>query len=311
MYYRESIEKPLHILHVKTQQKLRAWNGDGLFVVTGLGSYRWEVLHRIAEFSRREITYDSDVLNAMIGILNEFKRMKQPVYHHFGVPSLPPILNTQTIGKAFGKLVSLIALPNNPDQGFATGLCWYLERPLARRAKFPSWSWTGWTGNVAKPTQGHLQYYFGFPEEHLDVKIWIELEDGSVRRWQDELMVVRSISSPQYSQHLRLEVNTVTIQRILDTSQIRVSSLTEIPSPAVHMEPRFDAEIVVNDLQQKELTIRFELTLTHKVERESRLYHRLCTQLWSGILFGCQHLEPKNTRSRGAFVMVVDDVCGH
>jgi len=77
------------------------------------------------------------------------------------------------------------------------------------------------------------------------------------------------------------------------------------------MEPRFDAEIVVNDLQKKELTIRFELNLTHKVERESRLYHRLCTQPWSGILFGCQHLEPKNTRSRGAFVMVVDDVCGH
>jgi hypothetical protein len=171
MHCCESIDKPLDILHVKTQQKMRAWNGDGPFVATGIGSHPWEILHRIAEFSKRELSYDSDVLNAMTGILSEYKRMKRPVYHHFGVPSLPPFLNTQTIGKAFGKPVSLVALPTNSDHGLATGLCWYLERPSARRAKFPSWSWTGWMGHVAKPTQDHLQYYFGFPEGHLDVKI--------------------------------------------------------------------------------------------------------------------------------------------
>lgn len=314
MHCCESIEKPLDILHVKTQQKLRAWNGDGPFVATGLGSHPWEILHRIAEYSKRELTYESDVLNAVTGILSEFKRMKRPVYHHFGVPSLPPVLNTQTIGKAFGKLVSLKTLPNNSDHGLATGLCWYLERPSARRAKFPSWSWTGWTGwtgHVAKPTQDHLQYYFGFQEGHLDVKIWVELEDGSVRRWQDEVMITESIIGHQHSQYLHLEVNTIMIQRIVETSQINRSNLAENPSFAVEKEPRFHAEIAVNDTQQEQLTVRCELTLTHEVAQESTLYQRPCNESWCGILFGCQYLEPKRARSRGAFVMVIDYIDGY
>ena len=104
MYYCESIEKPLHILHVKTQQKLRAWNGDGPFVATGLWSHPWEVLHRIAEFSRRELTYDSDVLNDMTGILNEFKRMKRtsvsPLRRAFLTSYIEHTNNWQDIWKA-------------------------------------------------------------------------------------------------------------------------------------------------------------------------------------------------------------------
>ncbi|KAI8625825.1 hypothetical protein F5Y19DRAFT_448910 [Xylariaceae sp. FL1651] len=34
-------------------------------------------------------------------------------------------------------------------EGFTNGLCWYLDRPAARRSGFPSWSWAGWKGVVA------------------------------------------------------------------------------------------------------------------------------------------------------------------
>ena len=246
MHCCESIDKPLGILHVKNRQRMRAWNGDGPFNAGGLGTYPWHVLDRIAEFSKGRLTYESDVLNAMTGILNAFRSMKRPVFHHFGVPSLPPVLNTQKIGVAFGQLVSLITLPTNPDHGLATGLCWFLEKPSQRRAGFPSWSWTGWTGQVSKPNHDRLQYYFGFPEGHLDVKIWIELEDETIRRWSDDVTTVEIHGRVRYTQYLHLEIYTIRIRFIVASDKISGNDLVGSTTPSVRADTRFNAEIVAN-----------------------------------------------------------------
>jgi hypothetical protein len=309
MHCCESIHKPLGILHVRNRQRMRAWNGDGPFNAGGLGTHPWQVLDRIAEFSKRRLTYESDVLNAMTGILNAFRSMRRPVFHHFGVPSLPPVLNTQKIGVAFGKLISLITLPTNPDHGLATGLCWFLEKPSKRRAGFPSWSWIGWMGHVSKPNHDRLQYYFGFPEGHLDVKIWIELEDGTIRRWLDHV-TIEIHDRPHYAQYLYLEIYTIRIRFILASDEISGNDLVGCTPSSVNAETRFNAEIVVNNPEQEELVVYCQLILTREVAQGSCLHHRLCTESWNGILFGRPHLEPKDSRSRGGFVMVIDFLDG-
>jgi hypothetical protein len=124
-------------------------------------------------------------------------------------------------------------------------------------------------------------------------------------------MLANSIHGPQYSQYLHLEVNTISIQQIQETSRTSDLSPTRTSPLAIDPEPSFDTEIVVNDPQQKEITIRCKLTLTRKVERASKLYEKLCTQPWCGILFGRHYIEPKSARSRGAFVMVIDQLDGY
>jgi hypothetical protein len=312
MHCCESVSKPLDLLHVKSRQRMRAWNGDGPFNSGGLGTHPWQVLDRIAEFTKRQLSYESDVLNAMIGILNAFSVMKRPVLHHFGVPCLPPFMNTQKIGVAFGKLISLVPLPDNPDHGLATGLCWFLEKPSTRRAGFPSWSWTGWMGQVSKPKHDRLRYYFGFPESQLDVKIWVEFEDKSLQRWPDYISSSAIDKRPHPSPFLKIESYTVQIVFMMSSEKISNDGINDSPEHLEQMQTTdFFAKLLVKDPDNHDLFVYTDLILTKKVEQGSSLHSRLRTEPWTGILLGPPYLEAKDSRSRGGFIMVIDFLEGY
>jgi len=91
------------------------------------------------DYSRRELTKDSDILNGILGVLNALERGASQVRHLSGVPMVIPKLRAKQ--------------PESerwtPDMGFFSGLCWNLVTPSARRPGFPSWSWTGWYGHVS------------------------------------------------------------------------------------------------------------------------------------------------------------------
>lgn len=86
------------------------------------GIYRtYEIITR---YCMRRLTYPSDILNGVLGILSTFEDTSETVHHVCGMPySLKE---------------------DNPQ----IPLHWRTEssNPTTRRSGFPSWSWTGWEG---------------------------------------------------------------------------------------------------------------------------------------------------------------------
>ncbi|KAI6767475.1 hypothetical protein HG530_005484 [Fusarium avenaceum] len=79
----------------------------------------------VTEYSKRELSYASDAVAAMMGILNKFNDS-----------SAKPV-NIETHGI--------------PSDQLEKGLLWMPlnDTSLQRRSGFPSWSWAGWAGSVA------------------------------------------------------------------------------------------------------------------------------------------------------------------
>ncbi|KAF5546413.1 ankyrin repeat-containing protein [Fusarium napiforme] len=109
-------------------------------------------------YSRRKLSLPSDTLNAMLGIFSLLARHKtRPIYHICGVPilRLPGSHEQRSRGRSRSRIVfrsngSTGVTATVSLGGFLDGLCWRLEEPARRRAGFPSWSWTGWQGVVAR-----------------------------------------------------------------------------------------------------------------------------------------------------------------
>ncbi|KAK8102377.1 HET-domain-containing protein [Apiospora sp. TS-2023a] len=88
----------------------------------------------IEEYSQRDLTYDSDALNGILGIFRQYRMNKTPVYHFWGIP------------------FSASNSHSSAEEQFLASLCWlswpqkhkYHHVNRFRRADFPSWSWTGW-----------------------------------------------------------------------------------------------------------------------------------------------------------------------
>ncbi|CAF9941764.1 hypothetical protein IMSHALPRED_002885 [Imshaugia aleurites] len=78
-----------------------------------------EYTKAIEEYTHREISYQSDVLNAFAGLLHIFSR--------------------------FFRCKTLLGLP---ESLLDIALLWKPTRQLKRRREFPSWSWAGWVGRV-------------------------------------------------------------------------------------------------------------------------------------------------------------------
>lgn len=94
------------------------------------------LLSQLQEYSKRELTYQSDSLNAFLGVLNS----------HTPMPSRPksPFLHI------IWGLTIRIEYHNDPFQVY---LNWYHEAPAARIPELPSWTWAGWGGPLVMPKE--------------------------------------------------------------------------------------------------------------------------------------------------------------
>ena len=92
---------------------------------------RQPTLYRqLCEYTKRQLSYDSDSLKAFKGILTH-----SGFYSYWGIIIVPSIkYDVQNI-----------------NMGFACGLCWEVDRQTmchTRRAGFPTWSWTSIDGQI-------------------------------------------------------------------------------------------------------------------------------------------------------------------
>ncbi|OTB04388.1 hypothetical protein M426DRAFT_261923 [Hypoxylon sp. CI-4A] len=91
----------------------------------------------LADYSRRQLSYSSDALNAFLGILQfleefDINSIWGLPYHKEGSTG-PPNVSDES------------------ETGFPTGLpmiYWHREIPTQRRPGFPSWSFLGWQGQI-------------------------------------------------------------------------------------------------------------------------------------------------------------------
>ena len=113
------------------------------------------LLSQIQEYSKKQLTYESDRLDAFLGILGDQEAFTPPIHHIWGVPVVT---------------VSMQWIP--------VGLAWYRDVPASREATLPSWSWT----SSCAGSGGAIKYPVCIPFRDRDIyfpfRAWLAT-DGS------------------------------------------------------------------------------------------------------------------------------------
>lgn len=145
-------------------------------------------------YSRRELSYSTDRLNAFLGILNS---MKPAISHVWGLPI--------SLGGDIGAKESFVS-----SLGWEHKWSWFKdnETPLKQQLGFPSWSWAAWKG----PKDLHLLRHTE------DVQVKLQLNGDSI---------IDLCSTESIKDHLEdLEVKAPTCL-LLQTFVLRPKNLTK------------------------------------------------------------------------------------
>ncbi|KAJ4286496.1 hypothetical protein N0V90_013196 [Kalmusia sp. IMI 367209] len=170
MYCCEALNFPLGDLHMddgkQFYEKYCHGINIGLFPKE-LGKVPWEVVKRIEEYTKRQLTKPSDILNGISGILNAFKRSCE-VRHCAGVPMIPSGRKRTGKSKEYKDKWP-------PKFGFCAGLSWAATSPSERRPGFSSWSWTSCRSEIKWGIKDEDWRYL---EPNDDLELSIQLENG-------------------------------------------------------------------------------------------------------------------------------------
>jgi hypothetical protein len=150
MHCRESDYQFLDAIHIKDKSKTYDSLDKGIFRASrsnprikdpdrqSLGQSFCQYLTFVEDYTGRNLSYETDSLNAFQGIIRMFKKRKLSLAQVEGLP-YPAILNS----------------PHRQNLWFAWSLSWYhtshcWSGPVKpkRRYDFPSWSWAGWDSKV-------------------------------------------------------------------------------------------------------------------------------------------------------------------
>lgn len=196
--------KASNALHLLRPYKL------GIGTLTQLTDSVRMVLNHLNEYNARELTYDTDALNAFLGVLRAYEKRPTPtskplIIHIYGVP--------------------IDALDDWPKCA-AEGLSWnvYQWKKVERRNGFPSWSWVGWKG-CGRCATGDWPWQMSA----TDAKIKVELADGNLitfRNGHD----LRSLYPPECSKYIRITAWTTVFRlRKQDSTNKTSSPYSEVP----------------------------------------------------------------------------------
>lgn len=174
MYCCESVHFPLQTMHRKDMQGFKSVFCSEKLIGTfpkGVGTTSIEIVRRIEEYSKLNLTNPLDILKGMLGIFNAFRRSRLGIYHCLGIPILPSMAQRAKPIEGW-----------TPSMGFFFGLFWDLQERSERRNGFPSWSWTGWYG----PVKWEWACTMTWPEVNIDpdVQLSVELVDGQRLKWE-------------------------------------------------------------------------------------------------------------------------------
>jgi hypothetical protein len=111
----------------------------------------------VITYTKRQLTNESDALNAFRGVMHDMRQSRPPAYTLSGLPFFAP--TGQENGSCLEHLVAyaLMWLRTRNYSEFP------IDRELQRRSMFPSWAWIGWQGPVhyeKSKTLGIMRYCY-------------------------------------------------------------------------------------------------------------------------------------------------------
>lgn len=195
-----------------------------------LGEISRILLGQVQEYCRRNISYDSDSLNAFLGVLHQWEtrlaKTKKPISHLWGLP----IRGTTIRG------------PGSIDFYF---LWSHACLDAVRRPDFPSWSWAGWAGTkIFREDPIHLA---GSEQEQDQFGVYISVQSDDQRTQTLADFHKDSVVRTRKSQHHRPGP-----RRLLVTCAV------------------FPIKVQNFQLSQDEKDAKTELQLSHKRALKSR-----------------------------------------
>jgi len=154
-------------------------------------SWGWNLYTGILEeYTRRKLTFDSDALNGIVGVLNTLSKAESPIFHIWGV--------------AFG------------DVPLAIRLNWYHYAPCLRRENFPSWSPLGW--------EGVAHYYYvsaAVISRSFQVEVWDNSEFIQLSKLKQDLHQRVGAETLENSRYLKITAKLSWLEvRYLSASEL-------------------------------------------------------------------------------------------
>ena len=162
----EAIHTPLTAVHTKSLQRFISWHDDGIIPSLAATRYPWDDVHgHLRQFRQRSLTYPSDSLNAIQGVLNSLERIYPSLLHIWALPVVPDV----TIEPLQGDSKRRIVRTSSRVEQLLISLCWTTVERASSIKGLPSWSWVGWLGRLAKTSP-----YEGYLLNSFDIRIYFQ-----------------------------------------------------------------------------------------------------------------------------------------
>ena len=162
----EAIHTPLTAVHTKSLQRFISWHVDGIIPSLAATRHPWDDVHRhLRMFRQRSLTYPLDSLNAIQGVLNSLERIYPSLRHIWTLLVVPDV----TIEPLQGDLKRGIVRAFSRVEQLLTSLCWTTVERASSIKGLPSWSWVGWLGELAKPSE-----YENYLLNSFDIEIYFQ-----------------------------------------------------------------------------------------------------------------------------------------
>lgn len=181
----------------------------------------------LSNYAKRSLTFPSDALNAVAGVLQAFQDLENPLLSHWGIPIFPRV--GRPVWKTNNRLTSLECKRNTTSEGFLLGLCWQLgglhwkhtspaNIHISRRLNYPSWSWAGWSDHSESELDSnglkwpYLSAEPGQWEQSMLATPYAELNDRKMVSLDEFVGLSTKSGSSQVSYFLWLEAWTITLE---------------------------------------------------------------------------------------------------
>ena len=232
-------------------------------------SHAKSLAHRITEYTRRDLSFQSDALNAMQGIFRAFAALPSPTRHFWGIPmDIWPADKPGYPRGSAGKLCS--------EESFARSLYWFLKEPSHRREGFPTWSWAGWKGKISDSFHAP-GWSLGLQrsDESCDIKVWLGRTDGTYGRLTDSIAEEAYHLTTGFAPVFRMEAWISTVRfEYLDPGRVDIPSSSNNPRQARY----FVSAPAVRDDAESPSVIRWLVTLCILPTTDNGYHDKLCRE---------------------------------
>ncbi|KAK1853531.1 C6 transcription factor [Colletotrichum chrysophilum] len=202
----------------------------------------WE---HISHYSKRNLTFESDALNAITATLNDYKdQSKDAAFHAWGMPFAA---NLNVLDGSSPGPLSHVTFASE-DAVFRFSLAWHSASPdLRRRHGFPTWSWSSCRANVGfldVPDRNSNNVLM--PDPEIDVRL--EYCNGQIVSLSEYMS---QNSSAQLSRYLHLEAWSVRSGLTFHPGEGRVT--IDVGDCKYHLTGKIGLETLPDDKDQKSI----------------------------------------------------------